>query len=96
MKESQFQAKLISTIRTKWPSSIVLKNDPNYKQGIPDLLILYNNKWAALECKQDAHATHQPNQDYYVEYMNNMAFAKYIYPENQPEVLSALEEWFNN
>ena len=73
------------------PNSIVMKNDSSYIQGIPDLLILNNNKWAALECKQKEDAKHQPNQEYYVNLMNEMSFAAFIFPENELEVLDALQ-----
>ena len=73
------------------PEAIVLKNDPSYKQGIPDLLILNDNKWAALECKRNAKASKRPNQEYYVTKMNNMSYASFIFPENEQEVLHDLE-----
>ena len=66
MKESKFQSKLIKELKIEFPGCIVLKNDANYIQGIPDLLILYKNYWAALECKKSEKASHQPNQDYYI------------------------------
>lgn len=94
MAESKFQKDLIDAIEARFPGSMVLKNDPNYIQGIPDLLVLYKNKWAALECKKSQKAIHQPNQDYYVCNMNDMSFASFIYPENRNEVLDALERSF--
>ena len=39
-REGDFQSKLIKEIKTIFPGSFVLKNDPNYIQGFPDLLIL--------------------------------------------------------
>lgn len=91
MLESRFQSGLIKELKEKFPGCIVLKNDADYKQGIPDLLVLYENKWAALECKKSANAKHQPNQDYYVGKMNEMSFASFICPENKKEVLHELE-----
>lgn len=96
MLESAFQASLIKELKSRFPGCIVIKNDANYIQGIPDLLVLYNNKWAALECKKNCSAHHQPNQDYYVERMNNMSYASYIYPENRKEVLNELERSFRS
>ena len=91
MLESQFQSKLIKEIKDRFPGCIVLKNDAGYLQGVPDLLVLHNDNWAALECKKTAKAKHQPNQDYYVGKMNEMSYASFICPENKKEVLNELE-----
>ena len=93
-KENKFQSDLIKELKDIFPGCIVLKNDPNYIQGIPDLTIFYNNKWAVLECKKDKNAKHRPNQRYYVDKMNNMSFARTIYPENKQEVLNELQQAF--
>lgn len=90
-KESGFQGKLIKEIKDRFPGCMVLKNDPTYIQGIPDLLILYNKKWAALECKRSADAPARPNQPHYVERMNKMSYASFIYPENKEEVLNEIQ-----
>ena len=95
-RESAFQSSLIREIKARYPGSIVLKTDANYIQGFPDLLILYKNKWALLECKKDAKVGHQPNQDYYVSKMNDLSFARFIYPENKEEVLCALQAAFES
>jgi hypothetical protein len=94
MRENKFQSDLIKEIKSRFPDCVVMKNDPNYLQGIPDLLILHGNRWASLECKKDSKAKHQPNQDYYVERMNGMSFSSFIYPENKEEVLDAMERSF--
>lgn len=91
--ESYFQREVINDLKDRLPGCIVLKNDASYKQGIPDLLILFEERWASLECKKDRNAKHRPNQDYYVEKMNNMSFSAFIYPENKQEVLDELEDF---
>ena len=91
MLENKFQAKLIKRIKDLFPGCIVMKNDSSYIQGIPDLLVLYNNKWASLECKKSANARKQPNQEYYVGKMNEMSFSRFICPENKEEVLHDLQ-----
>ena len=90
--ERDFQAKLIKELKVMFKGCIILKNDPNYIQGIPDLLILYNDRWAALEVKKSEHAQHQPNQEYYVDLMDQMSFAAFIYPENKEEILYELQQ----
>ena len=74
---------------------MVLKNDPTYLQGVPDLLVLYKNKWCALEVKRSATAKHQPNQDYYVDKRNEMSHSSFIYPENKDQVINDLRRIFN-
>lgn len=94
MKESQFQSALIKELKDLFPGCIVLKNDANYKQGIPDLLILYQDRWAALECKTSMDASVRPNQKYYVEKMNEFSYASFICPENKKEVLNEVKRAF--
>lgn len=89
--ESQFQAGLKKDLERMFPGCMVLKNDANFMQGIPDLLVLYGNKWAALECKRAFNSKRQTNQLYYVELMDSMSFAAFINPENKEEVLGELQ-----
>lgn len=95
MKESKFQSDLKKELQGMFPECIITKLDSGDIQGIPDLLVLYKDKWAVLENKRSANASHQPNQDYYVDKMNNMSFASFIYPENKDEVLAKLRKKFN-
>lgn len=95
MLESKFQSNLIKKIKTMFKGCIVMKTDPNYIQGLPDILILYNDRWAALENKKSAKASHRPNQDYYVNLMNEMSFSRFIYPENEEVVLNELQQAFS-
>lgn len=94
MLENKFQANLIKTIKKMFPGCIVMKNDSSYIQGIPDLLILFGSKWASLECKKTLNAKKQPNQEYYVNLMNQMSFSRFISPEVKNEVLSDLKKHF--
>lgn len=94
MLESKFQSQLIRKIKNEFPGCIVLKNDPTYLQGVPDLTVFCGNKWAALEVKKSANASHRPNQNYYVDKMNRMSYATFVYPENEKEVLAELHKKF--
>ena len=92
--ERDFQANLIRELKTMFPGCMIMKLDSSYIQGIPDLLVLFENRWAALECKKVAGAKKQPNQEYYVERMNEMSFSRFICPENKEEVLYELQQTF--
>ena len=94
LRESEFQAKLIKKLKKKFEGCLVLKNDSGYKQGIPDLLILSGDRWAALEVKRSKDASHRPNQDYYIDIMNKMSYASFISPETEEDILDELEQAF--
>ena len=90
--ERDFQANLIKELKNIFVGCIVTKLDSGYIQGIPDLLVLYQDKWATLECKKYAGARKRPNQEYYVGLMNEMSFSRFICPENKEEVLYELQQ----
>ena len=94
--ERDFQSKLIKEIKKKFPGCVVMKNDSSYIQGIPDLTVLYQDKWAMLEVKRSETASHRPNQEYYVGKMDEMSFARFICPENKQEVLHEMEHTFRS
>ena len=94
MLENRFKTNLTKEIKSMLPGCMVLHLDPTEIQGIPDLLVLYEDRWAVLEGKKNARASHRPNQDYYVELMDKMSFAAFIYPENKDEVLNDLYDYF--
>lgn len=94
MLERTFQSNLIKDLKDKFEGSIVIKTDPRYKQGLPDLIIFHKDKWAALECKANPKSHKQPNQEYYVKKMNDMSFARFITPENKSEVINELQRFF--
>lgn len=95
--ESEFQTKLRKEIEKIFPGAIVLKNDSAYLQGIPDLSVFYQGRWAWLEVKRswEDRCDPEPNQEYYVEYAALNSFGAFIWPENKNEVLGALREFFN-
>ena len=90
--EGEYQTDLRKKIEQMLPGCIVTKNDPNIIQGIPDLTIFYKKKWATLEVKKSKDAPIRPNQPEYVEKMNKMSFSRFIYPENEKEVLDELQQ----
>jgi len=94
--ESKFQSELIKELKDLFPGCVVLKNDPNYIQGMPDLTIFWKDKWATLEVKKHEKASHRPNQEHYVSTMDDMSFSRFIYPENKEEVLYELQQSFGH
>lgn len=96
MLESSFKTNLKKKLKRLFPGCIVLHLNPNDLQGVPDLLVLYGCKWATLEGKRSEHEHRQPNQEYYVKYMNDMAFSSFIYPENEQQVLEDLIIFFSD
>lgn len=94
MLENKFQAKVIKELKQMFPDCIVMKNDSSYIQGIPDLLVLNKSKWASLEIKKNANAKKQPNQEYYVDKMDQMSFSRFVCPENKDKVLDELDLYF--
>ena len=95
MRENKFQSTLKKELKEMFPGCIITKMPSEDIQGIPDLLVLYGNKWASLENKKSAKAKRQPNQEYYVDLMNKMSFSRFIYPENKKEVLNDLKQFFD-
>ena len=92
--ERDFQPDLIKQLELLFENCIVMKLDSSYIQGIPDLLILFKDKWSILECKRELGSHRQPNQEYYVDLLNEMSFSRFIYPENKETVLNELKDFF--
>lgn len=90
--EAEYQAGLIDRLRLRFAGIEILKNDSGYQQGIPDLSLFWWGNWAWLEVKAYEGADEQPNQRYFIEKAQMFSFAAFIYPENETEVLDALEQ----
>lgn len=90
MTEAKYQSELIKKLRLLFPDCVILKNDPSYMQGVPDLVIFYGARYAFLEVKASKSASTRPNQKYWVEKLDAMSFAAFVYPSNEQDVLSAL------
>jgi hypothetical protein len=94
MKESTYQNSLTKKIMALIPDCLVLKNDPRHIQGVPDIIVLYKDKWAALEVKVSDKSRIQPNQQHYVDALGAMSFASFINPDTEEEVLGELQQSF--
>ena len=88
-----YKAKLIKKLNELYPGCQIFRNDPkDSHQGVPDLTIIYGDRWAMLETKAATKSARQPNQPYYIEHYNRLSFAAFICPENEEEVLNALKQ----
>lgn len=98
MLEGKYKTQLTARIKKRFGSRcMVVRLDANLRQGIPDMLLLFEGGfWAALEGKAHEKAPHRPNQPYYVDLMCKLSFAAFIYPENEEAVLNELEEEYEN
>lgn len=94
MRESVYQTKLIKKLERMLPGCYILKNDPRYFQGIPDIIVLWRQYWAMFEVKIDFGVNEQPNQDYHIRKLNEMSFAAFINPHNEEAVLDELQSAF--
>lgn len=93
--ENDYKRGLKKRIEARFPDCLVLKNDEQLLQGIFDMTILYGPWYAVLEVKRNANASFQPNQEWYLDYVTRMGgIAFVIYPENEEEVLDALQRSF--
>ena len=93
--ERDFQSQLIKDLKFIFPGCMVMKLDSGYIQGIPDLIIVCGPKWAALEVKRSESSPARPNQEYYIDTMREMSYARFIYPENEREIIDELEQFFS-
>ncbi len=95
--ERDYQAGLIKRMRIRFPSCVILKNDTSYMQGIPDLTLLWTDRWAIFEVKASpprSSADFEPNQEWYIEELHRMSYSACIYPENENEVLDEVQRQF--
>jgi hypothetical protein len=97
-RECKYQHELIKKIEARFPGCFVMKNDEQYRQGTPDLTILYYDAWAVLEVKrsEDEMKDPVPNQPHYVRRLNDMGYSSFIYPENEKEVLDEIQRAFES
>ena len=92
--EREYQARLIKRIERMLPGAYIRKHD--MQQGWPDILILWRSRWAMVEVKREKPTAddYEPNQEWWIDEFDSMSFSACIYPENEQEVLNALEQTF--
>lgn len=82
-------------LESEFPGCVIIKQDPNTSfQGITDHLVLFEDKWAALETKRARKSKRQPNQEHYVDKFGEMSYAAFVHPENLEEVMDDLQAAF--
>jgi len=91
MAESDFKKRFRKRVERRFPGCFILKNDAEFVQGIPDMIILFEDRWAILEFKDHKNSAYQPNQKYYIAQLNEMSYAAVVYPENIEEVWHDLQ-----
>lgn len=94
MRENKFQSSLIKDLEKEFPGCFITKLDSSLKQGVPDLIVLYRDRWATLECKRSRSAAKRPNQDYYQKLFNEMSYSAFVCPENKEEIINELRQVF--
>lgn len=94
--EGKFKETLNRELMQRFPGCYILKNDSSFLQGVPDIQVLWKDRWAMLEAKKASNAAKQTNQDWYIKVFNKMSFAAFIEPGNMEEVLDAMESAFSN
>ena len=94
--ETKYRRELVKRLEMMFPGAVVTLNDASARQGVPDLTLFYQDKWAMLEVKINPPAAVQPNQAWYVDKFNQMSFARFINPENETEVLYDLQQAFRS
>ena len=77
MRENRYQRNVILRLRREFPRCVILKNDPDYLQGMLDLTVLLPGFWALfglmgcigliLLSKAFGHAGIMQREDYYDE-----------------------------
>lgn len=92
--EGRFKEEFSNELSFLFPDIVMLKNDEQMLQGVPDMLLLFEDKWAMLEFKANENSAVQPNQRYYVGLFNTMSYSTFVFPENRDEVLEELSRHF--
>ncbi len=93
-KETNFEKKVIEKLMRWYPDAIVLKIHPGLNPGFPDRLALIGSSWLAFEVKRSIDSAKRPNQDYYIDLLNQMSAASFVYPENQERFFDEVQRTF--
>lgn len=93
MAEARFQSKVVKWLRQKGCFVLVISAVPGIPDGMTDVLALIpGGGWAALEIKASKTAKMRPLQAPTIKKLNDMYFARKVYPENWDEVQAELSQ----
>ena len=92
MLEKNFQSKIIKYLKAKGCVVIKYQQNATTQASIPDVIFLKDGFWGAIEVKKNKTARFRPGQKEMVAKMNDMSWAKVVYPENWSETQKELCE----
>ena len=95
-RETKFKKMFKKKLKRLYPECIIVEADPTYFWSVPDVYFFLGSFWAALEFKRTEGSSRRPNQEYWVEVLDKMSFARFVYPGVEEEVLSELEAAIQN
>lgn len=94
MLESRLKADFKAEVKRRIPH-VKMYEPKTHTRAAPDLIILGTGAiWWAGEFKKDRDSDEQPNQDSTINYLNDIGYADFVYPDNAEEVLRGLERLF--
>ena len=93
MLESKLKADFKDEVKRCIPH-VRMYEPKTHTRSDPDLIILGPGSWWAGEFKRDRGSDEQPNQDSTINYLNEIGYAEFVYPDNFEEVLDGLEGLF--
>ena len=90
--EKDFQKTIIKWLRAKGCLVIKYQQNATTRASIPDIIFLKEGFWGAIEVKKSKTSKFQPGQKEMVTKMNEMSWAKVVWPENWKETQKELGE----
>lgn len=96
MLESKFKRDFQLKAMRRFDGLIFVNVTPqNNFWGIPDSYFFFGPNWGALESKRSSTASRRVHQEYYVNLLNSMSYARFLHPGNEKEILDEMEYLFS-
>lgn len=88
--------RLQGVLMMRYGRCLIMKNDPTFKQGMPDQIVIVEPFHVFLEYKRSKSESHRPNQDYYVNLFNKQGgYAAFIYPDIEQQIFQEVIAYFD-